>query len=134
VRQPIGEPPSGHVGETGEEKRQCGKRAARQRRKPEFLDEIRGQPGEIEIQSVAECEIHRADGVEIARCEQQLPRHRFERQRRASRLRRNGIGAKVLLNPGQLARRHRRVILRAIAVPCPPGNRPGDAGEAEDDE
>ena len=52
----------------------AAKSAAAEQREAEHPDQIGRQPGEVEIQPVAEREVHRADRVEVAAAKQRAPR------------------------------------------------------------
>ena len=69
LRQAVGQPAADEVGDSREQKRQRGEDAAAEEREAEHRDQIRRQPGEVEVQPVAEREIHRADRVQVAAAE-----------------------------------------------------------------
>ena len=80
----------------GQHERQRGEQPAGEEREAEHAHEVGRQPREVEVQPVAEREVHRADGVEIPAPDERAPR----------RLRLVPAGPDaVLLDPGQLRRR-----------------------------
>ena len=124
-RQMVRQIAASHIGDAGQQKGQCREHAAAEQREVQNLDQVRRQPGEIEIQPVAEAEIHGADRIEIAAAEEGAPG-------RAAIVAARQVA--VLLNPRELVLGHRRMIVGPIAIPDVPRNRPDDADAAEGNE
>src|SRR3989449_8524228 len=77
-REIVGQPAAAEVRDAREQKRQRREQAAAQQRKAEDLDQVRREPREVEVQPVAEREVHRADCVEVPAGEQRPPRRSLD--------------------------------------------------------
>ena len=69
----VGQPAADEVGDPREQERQRGEDAAAEEREAEHLDQIGRQPREVEVQPVAEREVHRADRVQVAAAKERAP-------------------------------------------------------------
>src|SRR5439155_7349687 len=121
--EPVRQPSARQIRDASEQERQRRKEPAGEERKPEDADQKRRQPGEVKVETVAEREIHRADGVQIS-ARQQRPPGRGGSE--------TIVANAVLLDPRELLARDARMLSGLVSKPRVPGRRPDDPERAED--